>query len=187
MPNKNLPILKWALILGIIIVLNLFFYFAVRAVYPEPKFETFCPQKQVTVVPTTSESCIAQGGAWTQDPSIELKRTVPITPGDPTSITQVREGYCDVNFTCNKNFTEARNLYERNVFIALIILGVISIAIGIFALSGPVSLGLSLGGVLSFVIASIRFWSQMQEYLRVIILGLALATLIWIGLKWLKD
>ena len=40
MQNKN--ILKWALVIGIIIVLNLFFHFATRLVYKIPEYEDFC-------------------------------------------------------------------------------------------------------------------------------------------------
>ena len=46
-----------------------------------------------------------------------------------------------------------------------------------------VSLGLSLAGILSLIIGSMRYWSAMDDYLRVVILGLALAALIYIGIK----
>ncbi len=46
-----------------------------------------------------------------------------------------------------------------------------------------ISIGLSWGGVLSFVIASIRYWSVADNLIKVLILGIALATLIWLAIK----
>ena len=46
-----------------------------------------------------------------------------------------------------------------------------------------VSLGLSLGGVLSFVIGTIGYWSDLSDVLRVVVLGIALVALIYLGIK----
>ena len=67
------------------------------------------------------------------------------------------------------------------------ILGVASLVAGIFISATSVSIGLSLGGVLSLIIGSIRYWSDMDDILRVIMLGVALLALIWVGIKKLKD
>ncbi|MBU2263298.1 hypothetical protein KJ750_01400, partial [Patescibacteria group bacterium] len=53
--------------------------------------------------------------------------------------------------------------------------------------SEAVALGFSFGGILSLIIGTIRYWSGMDDYLRFIILGVALAILIWMGIKKLKD
>ena len=112
-----------------------------------------------------------------------MAKPLPVPPsvGEPT-------GWCDLNFTCNKDFTEANRLYNRNAFIILVILGVVSMIAGFISVAAPaVSIGLSLGGVLSFIIGSVRYWSDMDDYLRVIILALALAILIWLGVKKLRE
>ncbi len=180
---KNINILKWALILGIIIVLNLFVNFSIALVYDAPVWDKFCPQQQVTVPPDTQEKCVAVGGGWTENVNYNQEITKPV-PAD----FKEPKGYCDPNFTCQKTYTEASSLYNRNVFIVLVIAGVISLGLG-FALGAypAVSLGLSFGGVLSFIVASIRYWSDMDDYLRVIILGLALVALIWLGIKKIKE
>lgn len=178
---KNINILKWALVLGIVIVLNLFINFSIALVYDQPQWDKFCPQQQVTVPPTTQEACVAAGGAWTENTAFDPTRP---TPG---GVKEVR-GYCDPNFTCQKEYTDATSVYNRNVFVILVVAGVISLAVGFFLNAyTAVSLGLSFGGVLSFVIGSVRYWSDMDDYLRVIILGLALAALIWLGVKKIKD
>ncbi len=181
------PVLRWALVLGLVVILNLFFNFAVKTVYKEPLFEKFCVQKQVTVVPGNQSECVKQGGSWTEDPA--RVKTNFSSPEQIASVSTATAGYCDVNFTCQKEYQTARDLYERNVFVILVILGVISLGIAYFvtAQSVSVSYGLALGGFVSFVIASVRYWSAMDDYLRVVILGLALVALIWMGIKKFKD
>ena len=53
--------------------------------------------------------------------------------------------------------------------------------------SSVVSLGFSLGGVLALIIGAIRYWSNMQDVLRVVVLAVALAALVWIGIKKIKE
>ena len=188
MEPKPSKFLKWALALGIIVVLNLFFNYSVHLLYKGPIFDNYCKQEQVTIQPKTQAECIARQGAWTEN--VNYRRTespvakplpVPPSVGEPT-------GWCDLNFTCNKDFTEANRLYNRNAFIILVILGVVSMIAGFISVAAPaVSIGLSLGGVLSFIIGSVRYWSDMDDYLRVIILALALAILIWLGVKKLRE
>ena len=177
---KNINILKWALVLGIVIVLNLFINVSIALVYDQPEWDKFCVQKQVTVAPNTQEKCVADGGAWTENVGYSVD-SKPVNVSEP-------KGYCDVNFTCQKNYSEASSVYNRNVFIILVVAGVLSLGAGFFlAQYSAVSFGLSFGGVLSFVIGSVRYWSDMDDYIRVIILGLALVALIWLGIKKIKD
>lgn len=184
-PRKNINILKWLLIISIVIVLNLFFNFAISSFYHAPKYDDFCKADQIKIQPTTREACVSGGGQWNESSAVEKIEQEPgVVNTQPIKV----QSYCDINFTCQKEFETANNLYQRNVFVTLVILGIISLLIG-FMLSSVsvVSLGLSFGGVLSLVIASIRYWSAMDEFIRVIILGLALVILIWIGIKKFKE
>jgi len=186
-PKKSFNILKWALILGIIIVLNLFFAYAIKLFYDRPLYTDFCEEKQVMVIPETQEECVAVGGQWTEDKYIQRDLPAPGKVSIPVIETE-RKGYCDSDYTCRKQYEEATKLYERNVFVVWVVLGVMLI-LGSFFLAGyeAVSLGLSLGGVLSLIIGTVQFWSNMDDYLRVIVLGIALAALIWMGIKKFKD
>lgn len=179
---KNINILKWALIVGIIVVLNLFFNYSIMLVYKEPKWDNFCKQEQVNIIPKTKEECIAKGGQWNEG-NVAVDRAMPIEK-EPSP----DKNYCNQQFTCAREFEEAQKLYNRNVFVVLVVLGVISI-ITSFILSNvtAVSLGLSFGGILSLIVGSVRYWSDMDDYLRVIILGIALVTLIWLGVKKIRD
>lgn len=179
---------KIVIALAIIIVLNLFFNYGIDTFYKGPKYEDFCKPEDLSRQYQAKNDCDSVGGLWTDN------RNKPLYGGEaavPVSeIGQKTEplGWCDVEYTCRKSFESERNLYNRNVFIILIIAGIISIIIGfLVSQSEAVSSGLSFGGIFSLIIGTIRYWSGMDDYLRFIILGAALAVLIWIGVKKLKD
>ena len=166
---------KWALVAAIVIVLNLFFNYAISLVYKAPEWNTYMPQAQVVEPITNKEKCIEVGGQWTEpDPRF----TTP--ENSPKGATA---GYCDPNFTKQQEFSDAQKTYERNVFIALVVLGVISIVLGALLAHAVLALAFSWGGVLSLVIASVRYWSNAGNLLKVIILAVALGALIWVAVR----
>lgn len=182
---KTPTVLKWTLVGSIVIVLNLFFNYSIALIYEEPKWDDFCKQDQINVQPQTKEECVADGGQWNENAS---PRKVVTGEGVATQPVIETTSYCDQQFTCRQDFDDARESYTRNVFIVLVVLGVLSLVAGFYFASVPaVSLGLSLGGVLSLVIASMRYWGYMEGYLRVAVLGVALIALIWLGVKKIKE
>ena len=110
-------------------------------------------------------------------------------PADGMSKPVVVNGMCDPMFTCSQKFNDSQSVYNRNVFIMLVILGILSIVGGAYVthLSSVVALGFSFGGVISILIGAIRYWSNMQDVLRVVVLGVALAALVWVGIKKIKE
>lgn len=174
--TRGKGVLKWALTLGIVIVLNLFFSVAIQTAYPEPEYQDFCTPRQVNKAPENEASCIAAGGQWNEFAK-------PFPQDGPQ-----REGFCNLDFTCSQDFDDARENYTRNVFVALIVLGALSVLGGfILRYSPAVSAGLSYGGVLSFIIASIRYWGEAGDLVRLSIVGLALVALIAVGMKKFKE
>ena len=87
---------------------------------------------------------------------------------------------------CHDEFRPIQQLYNRNVFIFLLIVGLITIFIGLYLGATTVSSGLILGGILNIVIGVMRYWSDMEEFLRFTILGIALIILIYVGYKKIK-
>lgn len=173
---KNSHILKWVLIVSIVIVLNLFFSVGLRLVYPGPEYEQYCPVQLNYQEPKDSQACVALGGAWNGPTMVDA------------SVTPKPQGYCDLTYTCRMSYDKTREIYNRNVFVIMVILGLASIIIG-FLTSGAsaVSSGLSFGGVVALIIGTVSYWSDMQDYIRLIILALALAALIWLGVKKIRD
>lgn len=166
-----------ALAVSIVIVLNLFVNMGIDTFYPSPEFENFCADVEGKVL-DTRDACEAVGGEWiVPGQAFEGGRysPVPVTKEDAVE-------YCDAYAGCRDEYEVAREVYDRNVFIILVIAGLISLGIGYgISAAEAVSSGLVFGGVLSFIIGTMRYWSNMDEYLRFIILGIVLAILIWIG------
>ena len=145
-------VLKWALIIGIVIVLNMFFNYSLSLIYKQPDYNIFCPP---------------------------MPETAPFgnTPAVNAQYTR-----------CQNNFQTAENTYDRNVFITLVLLGALCVVIGNFLKRNIViSIALSLAGVLSFIVASMRYWGSADDLIKVIILAIALGILVWVAMKKFKD
>ena len=85
--------------------------------------------------------------------------------------------------TCQKNYDTAHSVYNRNVFGILIVLGLASLIVGAFISIEVLSGGFSWAGVLALVIASMRYWSDAGNLIRVLLLVIALGLLVWISVK----
>ena len=182
--NTTNRIGRWSVILGIMIVLNLFFNYALSLVYKSPEYNNFCPTSQVVTSPDNQKTCVDQGGQWTQYQNKFGTGQAPTPVGEV-----IRDGYCDLQYTCRQDFENEMKTYNRNVFIVLVVLGAITVFVGNFFAGGNEVLtgGLSLAGVLSFLIASIRYWSSANDLIRVLILAIALGLLFWVAIKKFKN
>ncbi len=113
-PKTTSKALKWALVVTFVIVLNLFFNYAISLFYHQPEYETYCLRTQVTEEITSKEMCVDRGGAWSDYGSAvsgpQIAPVKPIPAGTPT-------GYCDPNFTCQKSYDAGVKSYNRIVFI----------------------------------------------------------------------
>lgn len=178
--KKENKFIKWALVFGIVVVLNLFFNYAVALVYKQPVYEDYFKPEQVVEPITQKDKCLEVGGQWSAQDYRYYDKTTPV-PVDSNGKTLT--GYCDPNFTKQQEFNNAQKVYDRNVFITLVILGVISLAIGLFVGIDLLSMALSWGGALSFIIASVRYWSSADNLIKVIILAIALIALVWLAIK----
>ncbi len=163
--------MRASIIVAIVIVMNLFFNYAVSLVYKEPVYDAFIKPTQVVNTITTKDACIAVGGQWSEN----------IFPNEKGK-TEV-QGYCDPNYTKQMEYNAARKVYDRNVFITLVVLGVLSLVAAGFLKINILSVAFAWGGVLSFIIASIRYWSEADTLAKVIILAVSLGILIWLAVK----
>lgn len=176
--NTQSKTLKWSLIIGIVIVLNLFLNYAISLIYKSPDYISYCPNQQVTEAITTQAQCVSVGGQWNGNNYYK--------PGYPTEITPagVPGGYCDPQFKCRQDYDAAAKVYDRNIFVALVVLGALSVLLGnFFRKNEVIASGLAMAGVLSFIIASMRYWSRADDLIHVIILAFALGILFWIAFK----
>lgn len=175
-PAKNAPpkFVRWAVMLGIVITLNIFFYVASTLIFPQVNYEDFCPINQPS--PATESACTQMGGVWNPVPMPD--KTAPQAPS----------GFCDLTSKCQKPYEAAMQQHQMWVFTFMVGAGVLSLIIGVLPIgSSIVSSGLSYGGVLAFIIGSVQYWSQAGNWLRLAIATVALIALIYIGIRRFRD
>jgi hypothetical protein len=172
--------IMWAFVVAFIIVTNLFLYYTVDFIKPEPRFENFCEMRSQEVNYTDAEMCVNAGGQWTNYPLSPKEITQAITTETPT-------GWCDADFTCRQEYETQKSVYNKNLFIAMMIVSLILLVAGIIVPIQALSLGMAWSGVLALIISTIRFWSDASNIMKVIILGIGLIVLTWLAVKKLNQ
>ncbi len=182
-PKKKLGIVKWALIVGIAVVINLFLVYLVDSIRKEPGYTDFCPERQVNRMIESEAECLKVGGQWNESADVRIQKTPEQSFPAPAV-----PSYCDPDYTCRKQHEDALKIYNRNVFVIFVIAGIMLLIAGVYAGgTEAVSLGLSFGGVIALIYGSGRYWSDMNDILRVIVLGMALVALIYVAWKKFQD
>lgn len=187
---------KIGLGIAIIIIFNLFVNYGISTFYKAPKYDDFCKPEIMRKAINTKGGCDEAGGLWTEN--MNYRTANPPAPTIGEGIKGVKTpseavigepiGWCDAYFTCQKDFEKINDVYKRNTFIVWMIAGMIIILFGFFIKSVEnMSVAFIFSGLVSFLIGTVVYWSAMQDYLRFIILGIALAVLIYVGYKKLKD
>ena len=166
---------KWSLIIAIVIVANLFFNYAITLVFHAPEYEKFFPTTQIVEPITEKEKCLSVGGQWNEGQEYRNSSDGKTLP--------VKTTYCDPDYSKHIAYEKAHKSYEQKVFVILVLLGVLMLVFGIFISIPILGTAFAWSGVLSLLIASIRYWSLAQNGLKVLMLGGAFAVLIWVGVK----
>jgi hypothetical protein len=180
--QKHPKFVRWAVMIGIVILLNVFFVVVRGILFTPPQYTDFCPAS--TPLAENATSCTRDGGDWV--PSGPAPASATTAKGAP--VPEPSGGYCDYTSKCQKPLDAAQKTYETDSFALLVGLGLLALIIGILPLgSSIVSTGLSYGGVVAFVIASVGYWSDATQLIQLGISGLALGVLIYIGLKRFRD
>lgn len=177
MTQTHPKFVRWAVMLGIVIALNLVFFAAREIVIPQPNYEDYCPT--VLQPAATEEGCTAQNGVWVATPDdARVTAVVKPSPG----------GYCDLYQTCQPLYEEASKKHEMYAFALMVGLGVLALIIGVLPIgSSIVSTGLSYGGVLALIFGAIGYWDQAGSLLRLLMSVIALGALLFIGIRRFKD
>lgn len=186
----NFNLKKFGLGLAIVIVFNLLINYGINTFYKAPDYNNFCNPERLKQSLNTRTSCEAIGGLWTENVGYEYP-AFPRKPADvPTTIeikNQQPTGWCDQDYSCRKDYEKVNNVYRRNVFIVWVIAGVLAIAGSFFITAvSMLSTSFMFGGLLALLIGTLQYWSAMQDYLRFIILAIALAFLVVVAYRKLK-
>ncbi len=194
------------LAIAIALVFVFFVGFGIATFYKVPKYENFCPQGEFKEV-LSQEKCEAEKGKWVSyegynrgvpKPAVDIGgnqflctklsdigKNVTLNCETLQQIQQA--GYCDLYFYCSQDFQKVNEHYNRNVFIIASGIGIIALIVGFALGMASVSAGFMGGGVLTILYGTIRYWSDLPDYGRFVILGIVLAILIWLGYKRIKK
>ncbi|MFQ5620627.1 MAG: hypothetical protein ACE5FT_02165 [Candidatus Nanoarchaeia archaeon] len=162
------------LAIAIGIVLVFFVFYGIETFYPEPKWGDFCDSPRAPKFIQDEATCAEQGGKW--------------TPQTVRCVTEpCPQGFCDADYKCRGDYEEVKKIYDKNVFIAGLIIGAL-LFIGGYALAQEaVGAGILGGSILTLFVTLTRYWGHLHDIWRFIILGVILAALIWVGYKWTKP
>ncbi|MGM5482545.1 MAG: hypothetical protein ACQESF_03720, partial [Nanobdellota archaeon] len=182
---------------AIAIIFVLFVGYGISTFYKIPKYDDFCESQNKVI--ESKETCEEMGGKWTpsttkprvQDNNLQCQKISE--EGDNLTLTcnslEAKDsGWCDSDFKCRKEYNEAKNAYNKNVFLLAALIGLIGLVIGgIFLKVETVGIGIMGGSILTIIYGVIRYWGEAPDILRFSILGVVLASLIWIGYKKIKP
>ena len=167
------------IILGLIIavVFVMFCAYGTNLIYKAPVYEEYC---NATYFPSmVIKEC---------NISVELQQKNEAcwnNKGEPMPVYD--ENGCQKDVVCSScrlDYEKADESYSKNMFIITLVIGVIIIAISSLLIEiSSVSGGLMLGSLFFIVYGTGRYWRFMNDWLRFIILGIALAVLIYLGYK----
>ena len=205
------------LAISITIIFAFFVFYGIWAFYKGPKYEAYCNETSFEsvhypkpflgepsyrepsqIVYENESACSDVGGKWIPR-NYECQETCPdgwwiINERDDFRTLRTCSdgsycpaGSCDPYFTCRTNFENASKKYERNVFIIGMILGIAAVVISLLIKLDSVSIGFMAGGILVMIVALVRYWNELGDKLRFIILAVVLIILIWIGYKKLNP
>jgi hypothetical protein len=98
----------------------------------------------------------------------------------------VSEEICDY---CQKDFRSVFEKYNKNLFFITAPIGLLLIILGLYlptrldAMAG----GSLLAGILTMIQITMRVFGDLGKWTRVILLGLELVIVVWIGMKKVQD
>ncbi|MBN2454817.1 hypothetical protein JXB11_04710 [Candidatus Woesearchaeota archaeon] len=176
---------KWALAIGIAIVLAMFVNYGIGTFYPGPEYEDYCRDEFARVV--FPEGKLLENCTVIETPQ-SLKDSCQQEEGhiayERDSFGCPTKAYCE---TCDRDYEADRKTHSGNAFIILVIAGLVCLALGIVLKVESVATGFLLGGILNILIGTIGYWDHLHQYLRFILLGIVLALLILLGYKKVRD
>lgn len=172
--------------IAIAVVFAFFVGFGIATFYKAPKYNDFCLgefyEKPYPAAVRENVNCTYS------EPDENLRKECTSKEGQIKAKYDkkgcIESYYCEL---CEKNFRDVNEKYNRNVFIIATSIGIIALVIGILLKVGSVSAGIMAGAILTIIYGTIRYWSDLPDYGRFIILGIALAILVWIGYSKLKK
>ena len=152
-----------------IIVLTIFVtFYGINMFFPSPDYNDYCTSDKYNVYVNNSAECVALDGRWNPNYGTAPAKDVP-------------NGYCDLTWKCNKEFTDADRERARNVFFIALPLGVLIIALGALFLGlEVVGAGLMGRGIGTLIYGAGAYWPYTENWIRFSLSLAGLIIVIWL-------
>ena len=160
---------KLILTFAIAIIFVFFIGYGTEVFHDTPEYKDFCPEVYHL---DNEKACLEAGGEWFDETTEVIKEQIPR-----------KATHCSNKLDCHLGYQELQDKHDLVVFVVAIILGVLAIVVGVLLKKDAISTGILAGGVLLLLYGTIRYWRHADDILKFILLGIALAVLIWLGYK----
>ncbi len=179
---------KVSLTVGIAVVFAFFIYFAIDAIAPSPKYEDYCTFNGRFTSPQPAkigpDSCqpVFEDLAYSE----QCYRAKGIIRYEYNATGCPTTAVCDY---CSRDFQEKNDQYTLRVFWVSAFIGIVALVIGMYLplMVEAIASGFMFGGILTLIQSTVRVFGALGRYSRVIILGIELVILIWIGVKKVSE
>ncbi len=148
-----------------------------QLVFHKPEYNAFCPDSLYSKQYTNEANCIADGGQWSP------YAVAPMQVDEVRPAKDAVTGSCNITYTCNKQYEEANKIFERNMFIATVAIGLALLLISTFIAMRLLSIALMVSGGFIAIFGALRYFGNVPELVRVIFLGIGIAILVYIIVK----
>lgn len=177
----------------IAILFTIFINVSIEAFYPMPDYADYCkndnyPRPMPYKEPPSNFSC----------PEFQTPQTITHScPSEKGSVEYkydergcAKEAYCE---TCNVALDKANQKYNLAVFIISAVMGLIALIAGLYLpqkknpINEWVGSGFLLGGILTILVGTIRYFGDMGRYMRPIIILIELVLVIYLAYRKLGN
>src|SRR3989344_6627425 len=176
---------KVMLSLGVGILVALFIGFLIEAIHPSPKYQDYCKREFEIPAPQIIKERECNYAYDTNFRNNCADEKGVIRQEYDSNGCVIKE-MCDY---CQKEFQEANERYNRNLFYITAPIGLLMIILGLYLSANidAIAGGILLGGILTMIQITMRVFGNLGRWPRVILLGLELIIVIWIGIKKVSE
>lgn len=162
----------------------------VDALYQEPKYDDFCTNaarpSYTKPYPVYPEQCSPYNLTVQERAQIDQCFDEKGMPDYIIDDKGCQTSFKECNY-CQRDFDQALQIYNRNVFYIVTPLGLLAIIFGLFIGLEVVGSGAMFGGILLLAYGTMRYFSNMSKVMRVVVIGIELLLLIIISIKKLRK
>jgi len=176
---------KVMLAIGLGVLSALFVGFLIEAIYEGPEYDDFCKYDRYEVPVPTSKVDICD---FTYDPALqkncaEEKGRIRYEYDENGCVSKE---ICDY---CQRDYQNERERYNKNLFLITAPIGLFLIILGLYlpTIFDAMAGGSLFGGILTMCQITARVFGDLGKWTRVILLGLELAIVVWIGVRKVQD